>query len=87
MGFKIFYYYKRVRKRNVKYFKNRLKELKEKYNLGEIDREKIMESVDGWFSYIMWGNTYKLRKELMREIDIILKKDIASPRIRLNKFI
>ncbi len=52
---------------------------KEKYRRGEIDKEKIIQSVEGWFAYIAWGNTYKLRKRLAKEIEIMLKNEIAPP--------
>lgn len=84
LGFKIFYYYKRARKRNVKYFKTKLKKLKEGYTRKEIDKEKIMRSVDGWFAYIMWGSTYKLRKKLSKEIEIMLNRGSPPPRIHLS---
>ena len=40
----------------------------EKYKAKEITSEKFMERVNGWFAYIMWGNTYKLRKNIIRQI-------------------
>lgn len=80
LGFKIFYHYKRARKRNVKYFKTRLKKFEEKYNLGEIDKEKIIQSVEGWFAYIMWGDTYRLRKKLAKEVEVIKEcKRVIKP--------
>ncbi len=72
LGFKIFYHYKRARKRNVSYFKRKLKILERRYKTDEISKEKFLESVNGWFAYIMWGDTYKLRKRLVEEIERIL---------------
>jgi len=72
LGFKIFYHYKRARKRNVSYFKRKLKILERRYENGEISKEKFLGSVNGWFAYVMWGDTYSLRKRLMEEIKRIL---------------
>ncbi len=69
LGFKIFYHYKLAKKRNVHHFYRRLSELEKKYKEREITREKFMESVEGWFAYIKWGNTYKLRKNIMNRIN------------------
>ncbi len=73
LGFKIFYFYKLVRKRNVSYFNRKLDEFIEKYKTNEITKEKFMESVRGWFAYIMWGDTYKLRKNILRNISRSIK--------------
>ncbi len=69
LGFKIFYEYKRVRKRNVKHFKKKLNNLLKNYQSDVISKEKFIESINGWFAYIMWGNTYRLRKEIISEIE------------------
>lgn len=76
LGFKNFYYYKRARKRNVKRFKDRLKRLKILYKEGEISKNKLILRVEGWFAYVMWGNTYNLRQELSKEIELFLKETI-----------
>jgi len=73
LGFKIFYHYKRARKRNVNHFKRRLEKLKKSYVGGDIPKSKFIASVEGWFAYIIWGNTYNLRLKLSEEVKEILK--------------
>lgn len=68
LGFKIFYYHKLVRKRNVKQFKNNVNKLNEQYKNKDIDLDKALASIEGWFAYAKWGDSYKLRKNLIREI-------------------
>ncbi|MBU1027836.1 MAG: reverse transcriptase/maturase family protein [Nanoarchaeota archaeon] len=80
LGFKIFYYYKRVRKRNVNHFRKRLEKLSKAYKKGDVSKEKILKSAQGWFAYIMWGNTHKLRQKLEREIQKIFKNEFTPPR-------
>ncbi|MFQ6056374.1 MAG: reverse transcriptase domain-containing protein [Methanosarcinales archaeon] len=65
LGFRVFYYYKLLRRKNIKRMEKRLLEFKKLYENNEISYDKIMESIEGWYAYAMWGNTYKLRKELM----------------------
>lgn len=82
LGFKIFYYYKRVRKRNVNHFKKRLEKLKKSYACGDIPKSRFIASVEGWFAYVIWGNTYRLRKDLTEDIKDFLKST-GSPPIKI----
>src|SRR3989338_6989123 len=68
LGFKEFYHYRLVRKRNIRYFKKRFIKLKIRYKEGEIGSTDFLNSLEGWFGYVMWGNTYKLRKKVARQI-------------------
>lgn len=72
LGFKIFYFYKLARKRNIRQFEKRLIKLKIQYKEGLIDYDKFMSSIRGWFAYVMWGNTYKLRKKFVKNINNFL---------------
>ena len=72
LGFKIFYHYKRARKRNVKNFKRRLEKLEKDYLAGDISKSKFIASVEGWFAYVLWGNTYKLRLNFAEQVKKIL---------------
>ena len=69
LGFKIFYYYKRARKRNVNNFKRRLEKLEKAYNTGDISKSKFMASIERWLAYVMWSNTYNLRKSVLKEVE------------------
>ena len=69
LGFRVFYYYKLLRKRNVTEFNKRLEKLKQEYKKGSIEYEQVLASVQGWFAYAMWGNTYKLRKNITKKIN------------------
>lgn len=68
LGYRMFYYYRLPVKKNIRTFKNKLSNFDVIYRNNEISREKIMESVDGWFAYAKWANTYKLRKELTNKL-------------------
>ncbi len=64
VGFRNFYNYKLLRKRNVSGMRRKI----ELYKKGFIGFESIFNSYQGWKAYAVWGNTYKLRKEIKREI-------------------
>jgi len=68
LGFKIFYYYKRARRRNVNHFKSRLENLEKRYKQGELNKEEFLAKVNGWLAYVMWGDTYKLRVSILKKV-------------------
>ena len=76
LGYKTFYHYKLLRKRNIKRFNKRLENNKEKYKASLITNEEIMASIQGWFAYAIWANTYELRKNIIRNIKISFNQNI-----------
>jgi len=65
VGFRNFYYFKLLRKRNKRKILSKI----ERYKCGEISHDKILESFQGWQAYAKWANTYKLRNRLLKLID------------------
>jgi len=65
VGFRNFYNYKLLRKRNVN---NILRKINS-YNEGEISLDKLFESFEGWSAYAKWSNSYNLRKNLIKKIN------------------
>ena len=64
VGFRCFWHYKLLRKRNVRKIFLKV----EKYKRGEISKEKILESFQGWQAYSKWANSHKLRRRVVRKI-------------------
>ena len=64
VGFRIFYYFKLLRKRNLRTILYKIK----KYKQGEIPKEKILECFQGWNAYAKWANTLKLRRKVVKMI-------------------
>ena len=59
VGFRNFYYFKLLRKRNIKNMERKIYlALKKKSS-----PEKLIEIYQGWQAYAKWANTYKLRKK------------------------
>ena len=65
VGFRNFYYHKLLRKRNIRSIFSKIN----RYNKGEIPKEKILEIFQGWNEYSKWANSFKLRKEVIKRID------------------
>ena len=75
LGFRIFYYYKLVRAKNLKKIKSRLTELIRRYHVSRSDAQQVIDVFRGWNAYAMQGNTYHLRQRLKKSIeDRLIKK-------------
>ncbi len=64
VGFRNFYYFKLLKKRNIKNMENKIK----LFNNGRLNHEKILESFQGWQAYAKWANTHKLKEKLFKRI-------------------
>jgi retron-type reverse transcriptase len=67
LGFRIFSTHRLLRKENVKRFRRRLKRIKRQFEKGEITIGKISLFIKGWIAHAKQGNTYGLRKKLLRD--------------------
>jgi len=61
VGFRIFYHYKLLRKRNIKKMQEKIKQHRE----GKITESKLNEIHQGWTAYAKWANPYKLQNNLI----------------------
>ena len=64
VGFRNFWHYRLLRKRNIKKMFLKVKRYKE----GELSKEKILESFQGWQAYAKWASSYKLRRKVVKKI-------------------
>ena len=69
LGFRVFYYYKLPRKSNIRNFERKLSNF---YTLApererENNYENLIKYLEGWFGYVMHGNTYKMRKRILEQ--------------------
>jgi RNA-directed DNA polymerase len=60
VGFRNFYHYKLLRKRNISKIKSKIKEFK----CNKISKKKFIEIFQGWNSYAKWSNSYNLIRRL-----------------------
>ncbi len=82
LGFRIFYYHKLVRKKNLNKFARKLEQFKDLYKLGKVSREKVLESFEGWLAYLQHANTYKYRRHITRLLNQYFP---TQPTIRVDK--
>jgi retron-type reverse transcriptase len=64
VGFRNFYYFKLLRKRNVRKMQQKI----QLFNERKISYGKFFEIFQGWNAYAKWANTYKLRKQIKLQI-------------------
>ena len=64
VGFRNFYYYKLLRKRNIKKMLSKINIYKKE----EISKENILETFQGWNAYAKLANSYKLRNDVAKRI-------------------
>ncbi len=67
--YRVFYYHKLLRKSNIRKFQRKISDKIRLAKNGAITYDSLLDSLNGWFGYAMWANTYKLRKSLTRKID------------------
>ncbi len=81
LGFRIFHYHKLLRKSNLRKFRKNLASMKEEFDDGAIDYDKVYDKLIGWHAYAEQANTYKLRKKVMREVEDLFPNRISSVEI------
>jgi len=64
VGFRNFYYFKLLRKRNKRKILFRI----EQYRNRKISKEKLIECFQGWQAYAKWADSYKLRKKILKSL-------------------
>ena len=60
VGFRNFYYFRLLRKRNINTIKSKIK----LFNKGKILEEKFSEMLQGWSAYANWANSYNYIKKI-----------------------
>ena len=68
LGYRIFYRHKLLRKNNLRKFQDVWQKKLALYQQGLLSREKLLGSLQGWFGYAQWADTYNLRKRAIHEL-------------------
>ncbi len=69
LGYRNFYHYKRLRRSNLRKFEQNLLKKVPLQKEHSITKEEMLQDVQGWFGYALWANTYKLRKQIIHQIN------------------
>ncbi|MEK6917994.1 MAG: hypothetical protein AABW51_03530 [Nanoarchaeota archaeon] len=64
VGFRNFYYFRLLRKRNVRNIKRKIILLEN----GFLGKDKFSEIFQGWSAYAKWANSLKLRRRIAKNI-------------------
>jgi len=64
LGFRIFQHHRLLKKSNARRIWKRLDRFKQKCEKGEMRIESAVGSLEGWFAYAKFANTYKFRKRI-----------------------
>jgi len=68
LGFRIYPDYRRLSRRNIKTFMRRFRAQRDAYHRGELSLGKVRESLRAWIAHAQHGDTYRLRRRLLREV-------------------
>ena len=69
LGYRIFYHYKLLRKRNRSHFLRKFEKRLQLYKEGLISDKQLIENLQGWFGYAQWADTYSFRKEIVKRFE------------------
>jgi retron-type reverse transcriptase len=64
VGFRNFYYYRLLRKRNIRNIENKIR----LFNENRLSYIKLLEIFQGWNAYAKWSDTFKLRKNILENV-------------------
>ncbi|WP_129627516.1 reverse transcriptase domain-containing protein [Candidatus Oscillochloris fontis] len=67
LGFRHFASHRRIKRPSVVRFRRRLRGLQQAYAEGQISMEKASASIQSWCAHAAHGNTYRLRKQILRQ--------------------
>jgi retron-type reverse transcriptase len=65
LGYRVYPTHRRVRRSNVKRFRERLQLLTEAYRRREIDLEKVKASILSWLGHVKHADSYHLRQQIL----------------------
>ncbi|MBI2145963.1 helix-turn-helix domain-containing protein [Candidatus Woesearchaeota archaeon] len=85
LGFRIFYHYRLIRKKNMHKSQQKFRQLQQEYQEGLLNREKVIEYLEGWLAFASQANTYKYRRWLIRWFNQAFPLEQKTPLVVLQK--
>jgi hypothetical protein len=68
LGFRIYPTHRRLLRRNVKAFARRLRAQRDAYRAGQLSAKEMQRSLQAWIAHARHGDTYHLRRALLRQV-------------------
>ena len=65
LGFRVFYHHRLLKKSNARRIWKRLEKLKQGHDRGEVSREEVVQSLEGWLAYAGFADSYNLRRKVV----------------------
>ncbi len=84
LGFRVFYYYRLLKRSNARRIIKRLEKFRQQCSNGDVKREDASRSFEGWFAYAEFANTYNFRRRLTKEFDDLLSESSGLADKRLS---
>lgn len=81
LGFRNYYYYKLLKKSNVRKIQRKILDLKTKHDQNKTNYEKTYATIEGWLAYAKTANTYKLRKKFLKKFERLFHNQISAVEI------
>jgi len=85
VGFRNFYYFRLLRKRNTRKQKNDLLKFKIRLDNKTMDYDQIYSIFEGWIAYAKHADTYELRKEFIKNFEQMFPDQISA--IEVNRLL
>lgn len=68
LGFVVYPTHRRLKRRKGVHFRRRLKRLLADYRTGHVEQARVQASVRGWINHVRYGDTWGLRRALLRDV-------------------
>jgi len=81
LGFRIFYYHRLLKKKNIRRFRSNLALLCLNYDLKLADYDKIYDFLEGWLAYSRYANAYNLKTNILKQIETKFSGEISTKEI------
>ncbi len=78
LGFRVFRHYRLLKRSNARRIWKRLDRMRNRYDAGEITREKVRQSFEGWLAYAKFANTYDLRERVLARFEELFYSQASS---------
>lgn len=85
LGFRVFYHYRLLNKRNLRKMERKLITLRDKFIKGKINYDKVYATFEGWLAYAKHANTYKLRKHFIKYFELMVPNHVSS--VEVNRLL
>jgi RNA-directed DNA polymerase len=81
LGWRLYPDHRRLKRRNGVAFQRRFESLRGAYAAGEINRERLEASINGWIAHVAHGDTWGLRRALLSGVVLPKQPWVASQEV------